>query len=459
MGIEYLPVPTTNDYEPEGDRLNGWKEIASYLNKSVSSVQRWERELKLPVRRLKTAEGQIVSASRREIDTWRNGLERGALVEATSEPVTGSPAVPRSPAPARDARTKWLWPMAFAVLVSVGWLAWSTFRSSPPRKMAADFALVGRALEAREASGSVVWSSAFDSEVSPPAKMPRGGGRTAVVLDADLDGDGVTELLVPVRMARPGVFPQSSDAVYAFSAAGDKLWSVAPAQRFSCRGKVHQGPWEISALLVTGEPGRQRIWAAYVHASSWPSFVVEVTPNGRATTRYVQTGWILSLAGVSTPAGYRLAAGGVIHPEDRPSVVFLDPDGPPAMNPHSAPGFDCEDLPTAPPEQIILLPNGEVVSADGHPYLMVDSLKLRSGLEAEIGSHLIVHFDQQMPSHVVFSDIYWANHRELETRGKLSHSAVRCPAAGAQEIQTWTAATGWSRRMVPSANKAVEVAR
>ena len=31
--------------------LNSWKEIASYLGRSVRTVQRWEREFGLPVHR------------------------------------------------------------------------------------------------------------------------------------------------------------------------------------------------------------------------------------------------------------------------------------------------------------------------------------------------------------------------------------------------------------------------
>jgi hypothetical protein len=35
---------------PDGDRLEGWKEIATYLRRGVRTVQRWERD-GLPVRR------------------------------------------------------------------------------------------------------------------------------------------------------------------------------------------------------------------------------------------------------------------------------------------------------------------------------------------------------------------------------------------------------------------------
>jgi len=50
--------------------LSSWKEIASYLGKGVRTVQRWERELDLPVRRPKPNEKQIVLAFPDELDAW-----------------------------------------------------------------------------------------------------------------------------------------------------------------------------------------------------------------------------------------------------------------------------------------------------------------------------------------------------------------------------------------------------
>lgn len=50
--------------------LSSWKEIAAYLGKGVRTVQRWERELGLPVRRPRPNERQIVLAFPDELDAW-----------------------------------------------------------------------------------------------------------------------------------------------------------------------------------------------------------------------------------------------------------------------------------------------------------------------------------------------------------------------------------------------------
>jgi predicted DNA-binding transcriptional regulator AlpA len=49
--------------------LNGWKEIANHLGKGVRTVQRYERDLGLPVRR-PTRESAVVFAITSEIDAW-----------------------------------------------------------------------------------------------------------------------------------------------------------------------------------------------------------------------------------------------------------------------------------------------------------------------------------------------------------------------------------------------------
>ena|SRR5215831_10024602 len=50
--------------------LSGWKEIASHLNKGVRTVQRYERELGLPVRRPAGKPAGSVMATKAELDGW-----------------------------------------------------------------------------------------------------------------------------------------------------------------------------------------------------------------------------------------------------------------------------------------------------------------------------------------------------------------------------------------------------
>src|SRR3954454_21539901 len=64
-----------------GQVLTSWKEIAAYMGKGVRTVQRWESEMELPVRR-PGADRHIVLAFPQELDAWaRRELESPQEVE------------------------------------------------------------------------------------------------------------------------------------------------------------------------------------------------------------------------------------------------------------------------------------------------------------------------------------------------------------------------------------------
>jgi hypothetical protein len=57
--------------------LTSWKEIGQYLGKGVRTVQRWEREAGLPVRRQAKPAPNAVIAIPDELDAWARSLTRG----------------------------------------------------------------------------------------------------------------------------------------------------------------------------------------------------------------------------------------------------------------------------------------------------------------------------------------------------------------------------------------------
>lgn len=57
--------------------LSSWKEIGQYLGKGVRTVQRWERESGLPVRRQSEPARRAVLAIPEELDVWARSQTRG----------------------------------------------------------------------------------------------------------------------------------------------------------------------------------------------------------------------------------------------------------------------------------------------------------------------------------------------------------------------------------------------
>jgi hypothetical protein len=64
---------------PEPGRLDSWKEIAAYLNRSITTVQRWEQQEGLPVHRLLHSKSGSVYSLTHELDAWRS--QRDSLPE------------------------------------------------------------------------------------------------------------------------------------------------------------------------------------------------------------------------------------------------------------------------------------------------------------------------------------------------------------------------------------------
>lgn len=64
--------------------LNSWKEIAAYLGRGVRTVQRWEQDLGLPVRRPRGKERSAVIALRADLNQWLQQSPHGTLERPTT---------------------------------------------------------------------------------------------------------------------------------------------------------------------------------------------------------------------------------------------------------------------------------------------------------------------------------------------------------------------------------------
>lgn len=67
--VRLLMFPETSANDPEV--LTCWKDIANYLGKGVRTVQRWERDLGMPIRRPNGIDHKsAVMAYTRDLDAW-----------------------------------------------------------------------------------------------------------------------------------------------------------------------------------------------------------------------------------------------------------------------------------------------------------------------------------------------------------------------------------------------------
>ena len=131
------------DEPGSGGRLDSWKEIASYLRRSVRSAKRWEKEEGLPIHRHFHGKRDSVYAYRAELDGWwenrgatlndENGAADAASLPETERLPPGSGvekpehqeeiAPPSSRAPRRAALIGAGFALATALVGAIAWLS------------------------------------------------------------------------------------------------------------------------------------------------------------------------------------------------------------------------------------------------------------------------------------------------------------------------------------------------
>ena len=106
------------DAPGQDDRLDSWKEIAAYLKRDATTVQRWERREGMPVHRHLHGTLGSVYAFRGELDAWQRARKPAEPAPAAAAIAPG--AAPARPARATRRRIGWAVAAAATVVVAVG---------------------------------------------------------------------------------------------------------------------------------------------------------------------------------------------------------------------------------------------------------------------------------------------------------------------------------------------------
>jgi TolB-like protein/tetratricopeptide (TPR) repeat protein len=114
------PSPTGVADEGPSDRLDSWKDIAAYLKRDVSTVQRWEKRERMPVHRHLHDRQGTVYGFRSELDAWWRGRGLGlAREQAPAAETTEAPKTPLDPGPSGSGRSSTLWAHRWLVLAGL----------------------------------------------------------------------------------------------------------------------------------------------------------------------------------------------------------------------------------------------------------------------------------------------------------------------------------------------------
>jgi hypothetical protein len=393
-------------YDP--DRLHGWKEIASFVGKGVRTVQRWEKEHGLPVRRLGDG-SDIVFASKRQIEEWMlaSSSGRGDLARYADtgnvrhdvaadpcpdidDPLRGVPAaevpdtartpVPRLEHARRPYRVSVLGGIAvLLVLPVVAGLSKLVSEPAPspnglppvvtarqPERWEAS----GRSLRILDRSGALVWEHRFEWEIDEASLMAAVPGRRHDVVIEDLDGDGRRDVLVVARV-RHGYY---DEVLMCFDAAGTKRFEYRPTHVRQFGSKTYAAPWNLFGVYVTATPAtRPRVWVVSNHVPWFPSVVEELDPvTGRVLATYWSGGYIHSVREIRWRGKQYLAVGATNNERKAASLALFPTDRVAGSSPAGSSSYRCTDCPPGRPEVFVVFPsscireleNGQSVVSD-----------------------------------------------------------------------------------------------
>jgi hypothetical protein len=468
---------------PQSARLNGWKEIAAHLGRTVRTVQRWERDLGLPVRRMSTGRGETVFAYVEELDAWLSASEaaRARDKEPSEVPEGGTRdaverEVPEAPstledrntvAPAKsvaenrahppgDRRVKagnrhTLRPAfvaialvavaAFLVIVATRRPGGEGLFGATTRKPATN-SLDEQTLTVSDAEGRTLWKY-----VSPVPLVPNVtiyGEKLEQVFFHDLEGDGSTEVVLHARARE-----FADNAIYCFEQDGKPrfAWKYLGERHYG--GETYAAPWFISRLLV--QPDRRRgagIWVVIQHVPWFPSALIRLDSKGVVTGEFWNDGHINTLKPFRLGDREVFLVGASTNETRSAVLAVVDQENPWGSAPALTPRYSCLDCPAGEPLRYLVFPRTAVskeanpvsgithirVDKAGQSVLTVEHWGLNRPGEAAPSfapAHYI--FDARLePRSAEFGQGYLLAHRKLYVEGYLKE-----PLRPGDEKELW----------------------
>jgi len=363
------------------DRLDGWKEIAAYLRRSVRTVQRWESQFGLPVHRFGTGQTESIHAIPAELDAWilqttdaRRAQPDDPMTRDGAQPAAGlarggpgdrSPddaplTIPRAGRPLIWVGMACVAMAAVFAAFHLGWLR-PLFTPSPalagsraaaePRTLAVD----GRALIFRGVDGREVARHLFDDDIEDLQSPDELARHTAM---ADLDGDGTVEIVAAVTKA-------SIQSVFALNADGTQRMRWRPSRTVRFGQEPPAGPGLVFTAVTPASPPDGTFYVAGHVPVEYGSVIVHLDLHGRVLHEYWSNGYIMSFARVAIGGSPRWMVGAVNNETGGGSLAVFDAP-PHGSAPAHAEKYRCADCPAGGPTAFYVFPRSRMQRRAGY---------------------------------------------------------------------------------------------
>ena len=363
-----LPFDAAAVHTPR--RLNGWKEIAAYLDRGVRTVQRWEKDFGMPVHRLGPGKSEGVVAFGHELDAWQTtpsgNRARTASMEGGGDASHGEMEAPRGDAQ----RTRTRMPMvllAVVVTTVAFWAidtAWHRFGNASPTPVAvaggapAAWRIDLDTIVVSDAAGNQVWQHRFPFPLDSAAyKNPRFLGRLPVGIE-DLDGDGRREVWMVSSPAQGADWAHHQ--LFLFNSDGTVRWTYQYSGEVRFGADSFGPPWPVRGVFLTDDPDGTRgraLWAASIDLMLFPSVLQRLDlTTGAPLSTYWSNGYILGLALLPVDGRPTLFVGASNNEKKAGSLALLDARNPNGSAPAEKDAYRCTSCPPGEPGTFLVFP-------------------------------------------------------------------------------------------------------
>lgn len=368
------------------DKLDTWQEIAKYLDVSIRTCQRYEKEIGLPVKRKKKLKKSRVHASKRELDEWfeknsekiadlkNDSLQGNAtLIENNSlqekETVIedkSSQAIECLQEKNNRFRKYYVGIPIILIAIIVFFILINQQTSQP-----ADFRILNSELIVLDEKGNELWR--YDTEIENLAseklyrdhfQFKRIDGKIETILFPfitikDVNKDGNNEVLFST---------QTQDEIGEgllcfFDCSGNMLWSFQGGRQLTYGEKVYSD-YRIKGMEVCDpdNDGNFRIIVISIHRPMFPTQLVVLDLQGNIVGEYWNSGQFSDLLfkDLNGDGRKEIIVGGINNEYDKGCVVVFDPGDVRGGSPQKKPYYKCNELKPGSEKYYILFPRTDV---------------------------------------------------------------------------------------------------
>lgn len=327
------------------DRIEGWKGIAAHFGRGVRTVQRWEKDLAMPVHRLGTGRGEVVFAFPEELDGWFASAEtrRATEDDAPQPQVEGAESADARPGP-RPRQLAWFVVTASALmtLATLGaWIATRPQDSGAAVRNPVSLRVENDALIVDDGEGRELWRWRFSGRLDSRLYPFQPNGVRLMYLIRDVDGDLRPEVLFVIRPS-PDV-SVGEEGVYLFGPdGGPPRFHYRPEHRVEWGDYRAAPPWQPAMVAVSpADWPRGSIWLASVNVY-FPAVLERIGLDGRSQARYWSDGHISCITFARSRGRRVVLVGGANNEFKGGSLAMFDAESSGGTAPAVNPKYVCQ---------------------------------------------------------------------------------------------------------------------